>query len=94
MDFTPRHGTVIGLTPAEARRLADQWGDSGLVSLPRQLLKPATEALGNPVSCTLYTLSGRQRSINDHLPAGLYLLRKLYASGAVVTEKIALSEAY
>lgn len=93
MDFTPRHGTVIGITPAEARRLADQWGDSDLVSLPQQPSIPATEALGNLVSSTLYTLSGKQLSLSNHLPAGFYLLRKLYASGAVVTEKILVQTA-
>ncbi|NLT03893.1 MAG: T9SS type A sorting domain-containing protein, partial [Bacteroidales bacterium] len=69
------------------------WGDSDLVSLPQQPSIPATEALGNPVSSTLYTLSGRQLSLSNHLPAGFYLLRKQYASGAVVTEKILVQTA-
>lgn len=95
MDFGPRHGTVIGITPAEARRLADQWGDSGLVALPHQptVPKPGSTGLGNPIAITLYTLSGVQRPVTDNLPAGLYILRKHYASGAVVTEKIAVGMA-
>lgn len=88
MDFSPRHGTVIGITPVEARRLADNWGDSHLVSLPGRPLQQGSEALGNLVSSTLYTLSGQSFPFCEHLPAGLYLLRHQYDSGAVVTEKI------
>lgn len=56
-NFNPRHGSVIGITREEARRLQNKWGGA-----PEVLLQPATpsdryhfQSKGNPIITHSYT---------------------------------------
>ena len=46
-SFTPRHGTVIAITPDEAARLIDKWPSNGLNATDYGALPQA--AVGNPI---------------------------------------------
>ena len=84
-DFTPRHGTVIPVTKAEADTLIQTWG--GTTTGEIQPVKKAGEKR-NVISTAYYRIDGKQVKKNETFNKGLLLVITTYDNGTVSAEKI------
>jgi hypothetical protein len=84
-DFTPRHGTVIPVTKAEADALIQTWG--GTTTGEIQPVKKAGEK-GKVISTAYYHIDGKQVKKNETFSKGLLLVITTYDNGTVSAEKI------
>ncbi|HNW55248.1 MAG TPA: hypothetical protein PKN21_13310, partial [Bacteroidales bacterium] len=84
-DFTPRHGTIIPISKAEADTLLHTWG--GTTTGEIKPIKGAGEK-GKVISKSYYQIDGKQVKKNETLNKGLFLVITMYDNGTKSTEKI------
>ena len=84
-DFTPRHGTIIPISKAEAEALLRVWGGTTTGEI-----KPIKEAgeKGKVISKAYYQVDGKQVKKNEALNKGLFVVITMYDNGTKSTEKI------
>ena len=80
MDFKPRHGTVIPITKQESARLLFKWDGIVPTGFSTEDLQADRGAI---IRTDIFSIDGRL--INQSLPVqkGIYIIRKVYESGAV-----------
>jgi len=84
-DFTPRHGTIIPLSKAEADALLNKWGGITTGSIPE--IKTNGEK-GKVISKAYYQIEGKQVKKNEALNKGLFVVRTTYENAKISTEKV------
>jgi hypothetical protein len=84
-DFTPRHGTIIPVSKAEADALLQKWG--GTTTGENEPVKKNGEK-GKVISKSYYQIDGKQVKKNEALNKGLFLVITMYDNGTKSTEKI------